>query len=140
MTSRHPRFAHLGIAVLGHAEALHFWRDLLGLPLEHGEHVAGDGVKVAMLRLGSGSGWLELLEPDPGDNPVRRFLETRGPGIHHLALEVDDIDALLARLAEAGVRLIDPRPRDGAHGTRVAFVHPKSTGGVLVELVQRPSA
>jgi methylmalonyl-CoA/ethylmalonyl-CoA epimerase len=135
-----PRLSHLGIAVQGHAEALRFWRDLLGLPLEHTEHVASDGVTVAMLRLGDGSGCVELLEPDAGDNPVRRFVEKRGAGIHHVALEVEDIDALVARLKEAGVRLVDERPRPGAHGTTVAFVHPKGTGGVLVELVQRPSA
>jgi methylmalonyl-CoA/ethylmalonyl-CoA epimerase len=134
------RLAHLGIAVEAHAEALLFWRDLLGLPLEHTEHVASDGVSVAMLRLGAGDGCLELLEPDVGDNPVRRFVENRGAGIHHIALEVDDIEAMVAKLAGAGLRLIDERPRSGAHGTRVAFVHPKSTGGVLVELVQRPPA
>jgi methylmalonyl-CoA/ethylmalonyl-CoA epimerase len=135
-----PRLSHLGIAVEGHAEALTFWRDLLGLPLEHTEHVASDGVTVAMLRLGEGSGCVELLQPDAGDNPVRRYVEKRGAGIHHVALEVGDIGALVARLAGAGVRLIDEQPRPGAHGTTVAFVHPKSTGGVLVELVQRPSA
>ena len=135
-----PRLAHIGIAVEGHAKALEFWRDLLGLPLEHTEHVASDGVNVAMLRLGAGSGCVELLEPDAGDNPVRRHIDKRGAGIHHVALEVDDIAALVARLAEAGVRLIDEQPRPGAHGTTVVFVHPASTGGVLVELVQRPSA
>lgn len=135
-----PRLAHLGIAVTGHAEALVFWRDLLGLPLEHTEHVESDGVSVAMLRLDAGSGCVELLEPDPGDNPVRRHIDKRGTGIHHIALEVDDLAALATRLAEAGVRLIDEQPRPGAHGTEVVFVHPASTGGVLVELVQRPSA
>jgi len=139
------RLAHLGIAVPAHSEALRFWRDLLGLPLAHTEQVASDGVTVAMLPLdgggadasAGGGGSIELLQPDAGDNPVRRFLDKRGPGLHHLALEVDDIDALVARLAEAGVRLIDEKPRPGAHGTRVAFVHPQSTGGVLLELVQR---
>ena len=144
------RLAHLGIAVPAHAEALRFWRDLLGLPLVHTEHIDDDGVTVAMLRLGEpgpdatavaavagSTGSIELLQPDVGDNPVRRFMDKRGPGIHHIALEVDDIDALVARLAAAGVRLIDSRPRAGAHGTRVAFVHPQSTGGVLLELVQR---
>jgi methylmalonyl-CoA/ethylmalonyl-CoA epimerase len=134
-----PRLAHLGIAVEGHAEALRFWQELLGLPLEHTEHVASDGVRVAMLRLGPGEGCVELLEPDPGDNPVRRFVDKRGPGIHHVALEVEDIEALVARLVAADVRMIDARPRPGAHGTTVAFVHPKSTGGVLVELVARPT-
>jgi methylmalonyl-CoA/ethylmalonyl-CoA epimerase len=137
------RLSHLGIAVPAHADVLRFWRDLLGLPLEHVEHVASDGVRVAMLRLGGGpggspahGGCIELLEPDAGDNPVRRFMDKRGPGIHHVALEVDDLHALCARLAAAGVRLIDKTPRAGAHGTLVCFVHPQGTGGVLVELVQ----
>ncbi|MGQ0552456.1 MAG: methylmalonyl-CoA epimerase [Planctomycetota bacterium] len=131
-----PRLAHLGIAVQAHDEALRFWRDLLGLPLEHIEVVAGDGVRVAMLRLGSAVGAVELLEPTADDSPVGRFLGKRGPGIHHLALEVDDLAALFARLKAAGVRLIDAAPRRGAHGTTVCFVHPQSTGGVLLELVQ----
>jgi methylmalonyl-CoA/ethylmalonyl-CoA epimerase len=132
-----PRLSHLGVAVVAHAEALRFWRDLLGLPLEHVEHVAGDGVQVALLRLGPGTGAIELLQPDPGDNPVARHIARRGAGIHHVALEVDDLPALFGRLSAAGVRLIDAAPRPGAHGTSVCFVHPQSTGGVLVELVQR---
>ncbi len=131
-----PRLAHLGIAVVDHAQALRFWRDLLGMPLERVEHVAGDGVSVALLRFGPGAGSVELLQPDAGENPVGRFLGKRGPGLHHVALEVDDLQALCARLAAAGVRLIDAAPRPGAHGTTVCFVHPQSTGGVLVELVQ----
>ncbi|MBM3986022.1 MAG: methylmalonyl-CoA epimerase [Planctomycetes bacterium] len=131
-----PRLSHLGIAVTAHADALCFWRDLLGLPLEHVEHVSGDGVSVALLRFGAGAGSVELLQPDAGDNPVARFLGKRGPGLHHVALEVDDLPGLFARLVAAGVRLIDAAPRPGAHGTTVCFVHPQSTGGVLVELVQ----
>ena len=142
---RPPRLAHLGVAVTAHADALRFWRDLLGLPLEHVEHVGSDGVTVAMLPLGggppgSGAGRIELLQPDAGDNPVRRFVDKRGPGIHHVALEVDDLHALCGRLKAAGVRLIDEAPRPGAHGTTVVFVHPQSTGGVLVELVQARGA
>ena len=136
---RPPRLAHLGLAVAAHAEALRFWRDLLGLPLGPVEHVASDGVAVAMLRLGAGAGCIELLQPDPGDNPVGRFVQKRGAGIHHVALEVDDLHALHARLVAAGVRLVDAAPRPGAHGTLVCFVHPASTGGVLVELVQAGS-
>ena len=132
-----PRLAHLGVAVVAHAEALRFWRDLLGLPLEHVEHVASDGVQVALLRLGAGAGSVELLQPDAGDNPVARYLGKRGPGLHHVAFEVDDLAGLFARLKAAGVRLLDDAPRPGAHGTTVCFVHPHSTGGVLVELVQR---
>jgi len=136
--ARPPRLAHLGVAVAAHADALRFWRDLLGLPLGHVEHVASDGVSVAMLPLGrpAAGGTIELLQPDAGDNPVRRFLDKRGAGIHHVALEVDDIHALCSQLKAAGVRLIDEAPRPGAHGTTVVFVHPASTGGVLVELVQ----
>ncbi len=131
------RLSHLGIAVPAHADVLHFWRDLLGLPLEHSEHVASEHVTVAMLKLGEGAGCVELLQPDPGDNAVGKFLEKRGAGIHHVAFEVDDIAAMARRLKEAGVPLINEEPRPGAHGTQVVFVHPKGTGGVLVELVQR---
>ena len=129
------RLAHLGIAVPAHDDVIAFWRDLLGLSLELTEHVASEGVTVAMLRLGAGSGCIELLAPDPGDNTVAKYLEKRGPGIHHVALEVDDLPGLMARMQAAGVCLLDDAPRPGAHGTRVCFVHPKSTGGVLVELV-----
>jgi len=140
--ARPPRLAHLGVAVAAHADALRFWRDLLGLPLGHVEHVASDAVTVAMLPLGrpAGGATIELLQPDAGDNPVRRFLDKRGAGIHHVALEVDDVHALCGKLKAAGVRLIDAAPRPGAHGTTVVFVHPQSTGGVLVELVQAPGA
>ncbi len=135
------RLSHLGIAVAAHDDVLAFWRDLLGLPVEHVEHVASDGVIVAMLRLGAGSGCVELLQPDAGDgNPVGKFIKKRGTGIHHVAFEVDDIHALCDEMKAAGVRLIDEHPRPGAHGTTVVFVHPKSTGGVLVELVQAPDA
>lgn len=133
-----PRLSHIGIAVPAHEDVLHFWRDLLGLPLEHVEHMASDGVSVAMLRLDAGAGNIELLQPDQGHNPVAKFLEKRGAGLHHVALAVDDVQAVFARLKQAGVRLIDAAPRPGAHGTTVVFVHPKSTGGVLVELVQEP--
>ncbi|RKY17341.1 MAG: methylmalonyl-CoA epimerase [Planctomycetota bacterium] len=130
------RLAHLGIAVQAHEHVLTFWRDLLGLELELSEHVASEGVAVAMLRLGAGSGCIELLQPDPGDNAVAKFLAKRGPGVHHVALLVDDLPGLMARMQAAGVLLLDEAPRPGAHGTQVAFVHPKSAGGVLVELVQ----
>jgi methylmalonyl-CoA/ethylmalonyl-CoA epimerase len=138
-----PRLSHVGIAVHAHADALRFWRDLLGLPVAHVEHVGAEGVTVAMLPLGrpaEGGGSLELLQPDAGDNPIRRFLDKRGPGLQQLALEVDDLPGLVARLKAAGVTLIDEQPRPGAQGTTVAFVHPKSTGGVLLELVQARGA
>ncbi len=137
------RLSHLGLAVAAHDDVIVFWRDLLGLTLSPVEHVESEGVAVAMLALepradGTG-GAIELLQPDPGDNAVARFLDKRGPGIHHVALSVDDIDGLVHRLREHRVRLINAEPRPGAHGTRVVFVHPKSTGGVLVELVQEPA-
>lgn len=131
-----PKLSHLGVAVQAHDQALTFWRDILGLPLEHTEHVASDGVRVAMLRLDASAGCIELLEPDESGGPVGAFLEKRGPGLHHLALEVDDVAAVLAQMKAAGLRLIDESPRAGAHDCLVAFVHPKSTGGVLVELTQ----
>ena len=130
------RLNHLGLAVPAHDDVIAFWRDLLGLPVELTEHVASEGVRVAMLRLGPGSGCIELLEPDAADTVIGRYLDKRGPGIHHVALTVDDLPGTMASMKDAGVRLLDEAPRPGAHDTRVAFVHPKSTGGVLVELVQ----
>ena len=129
------RLNHLGIAVPAHAHVLAFWRDLLGLPVELTEHVQSEGVKVAMLRLGAGSGCIELLEPDADDTVIGRYLAKRGPGIHHVALTVDDLPGMMAAMKAADVRLLDEAPRPGAHDTQVCFVHPKSTGGVLVELV-----
>ena len=131
-----PRLSHFGVAVQAHEQALVFWRDILGLPLEHTEHVSSDGVRVAMLRLDASAGCVELLEPDETGGPVGAFLEKRGPGLHHVAFEVDDVAALLAKMKDAGLRLLDEAPRPGAHDCLVAFVHPKSTGGVLVELTQ----
>ena len=100
-----------------------------------GEEMLDDGgLRVVFVRLGPVT--LELLEPLRADHTVAKFLDTRGPGLHHVSLEVDDLRAALARCEAAGVRLIDAQPRPGAHGTRVAFLHPKSLGGVLVELCQ----
>ena len=95
----------------------------------------GFGVKVAFLPLGEGS--VELVQPVTGDSAMARFLEKKGPGFHHLCLRVEDIRAELARLEAAGVQLVDREPREGAHGTLVAFLHPKSTGGVLIELAEK---
>lgn len=126
---------HLGIATKGIDEALKFWEDALGLENVHTEIVEDQKVKVAMLPLGESR--IELLEPTSGDSPISKFLEKRGGGIHHIAIEVDDIEAALAKLKAQGMRLIDESPRIGAEGCLVAFVHPGSTGGVLLELVQR---
>ena len=125
---------HLGVAVSTLDDALKFWRDGLGLELHEVEVVEDQGVRTAMLPLGESR--IELLEATGEDTPVGRFLAKRGPGIHHLCLEVADLAAMLAQLQEQGIRLIDEQPRRGAGGTLVAFVHPASTGGVLVELVE----
>ena len=126
---------HLGIATGGISEALRFWEDALGLEKVHVEEVQDQKVRVAMLPIGESR--IELLEPLGDDSPITNFLEKRGGGIHHIAVEVDDIKASLAKLKSAGMRLIDEEPRTGAEGCLVAFVHPKSTNGVLLELVQK---
>jgi methylmalonyl-CoA/ethylmalonyl-CoA epimerase len=124
------RIAHVGIAVKRIDELLPFYRDVLGLrdsPLDDsdGAHIAG---------LSAGDSLVELLEPrDPG-SPIAKFLDKRGPGIHHICFTVDDLDATLSRCRAAGVTLIDETPRVGAEGERIAFLHPKSTGGILIEL------
>lgn len=125
---------HLGIATKGIDEALKFWSDALGLENVHTEIVEDQKVRVAMLPIGESR--VELLEPTSEDSPISKFLEKRGGGIHHIAVEVDDIEASLAKLKSQGMRLIDESPRIGAEGCLVAFVHPGSTSGVLLELVQ----
>ena len=125
---------HLGIATKGIDEALKFWEDALGLENVHTEVIEDQKVRVAMLPIGESR--VELLEPTSDDSPISKFLEKRGGGIHHIAVEVEDINASLARLKENGARLIDETPRIGAEGCLVAFVHPAASGGVLLELVQ----
>ena len=125
---------HIGIATRQLDEALAVWRDTLGLKVDSREEVTDQGVRVAMLPIGETH--IELLEPLSADSPVGKFLEKRGPGIHHIAIGVDDINATLAELNEKGARLIDETPRLGAGGCLVAFIHPSSTNGVLLELVQ----
>ena len=125
---------HIGIAVNSLDDALLFYRDNLGMTFKGIEEVAEQNVKVAMLQIGEAK--IELLEPTSPDSPVARFLEKNGPGIHHLAYEVENIAQAIARLEQDGARMIDRAPRNGAHGTRIAFVHPKSSGGVLTELCQ----
>ena len=129
---------HLGIATKGIDEALKFWSDALGLENVHTEIVEDQKVRVAMLPIGESR--VELLEPTSGDSPISKFLEKRGGGIHHIAVEVDDIEASLANLKSQGMRLIDETPRIGAEGCLVAFVHPAASGGVLLELVQTPNS
>ena len=125
---------HIGIATHQIEEALALWRDTLGLQVESTEEVTQQGVRIAMLPVGETH--IELLEPLSATSPVGRFLEKRGPGIHHVAIRVANIRASLASLKEKGTRLIDETPRTGAGGCLVAFVHPSSANGVLLELVQ----
>ena len=125
---------HLGIATKGIDEALKFWEDALGLENVHTEIVEDQKVRVAMLPIGESR--IELLEPTAEDSPIAKFLEKRGGGIHHIAVEVEDIEAALAKLKREGMRLIDETARIGAEGCLVAFVHPASANGVLLELVQ----
>ncbi|MDZ4673394.1 MAG: methylmalonyl-CoA epimerase [Gemmatimonadota bacterium] len=126
------RIAHIGIAVPSIAAALPFYRDVLGLvPVEPEQ---ADGATIVALHLGETA--VELLEPAQEESPIGRFLARRGPGIHHLCFRVPDLDTALARCREAGYQLIDDAPRVGAHGRRIAFVHPRSTAGVLYELTQ----
>lgn len=131
------RINHIGLATESMDTALNVFRDGLGLEEAGGEHVESDAVRVTFLPLGESR--LELLEPVGDEGPVQKFLANRGPGVHHICLEVDDLPGMLQRLKERGVELIDQEPRRGAHGTLVAFVHPKSANGVLVELVESSS-
>ena len=126
---------HLGIATKSIAEALTFWENALGLENVHTEIVEDQKVRVAMLPLGESR--IELLEATGADSPIAKFIEKRGGGIHHIAVEVEDIAAKLAELKAKGMRLIDETPRTGAENCLVAFVHPGSTNGVLLELVQK---
>ncbi len=125
---------HLGIATKGIDEALKFWENALGLENVHIETVEDQKVRVAMLPIGETN--IELLEPTAEDSPIQKFLEKRGGGIHHIAVEVENIEHALAKLKARGMRLIDEKPRVGAKDCLVAFVHPSSANGVLLELVQ----
>jgi methylmalonyl-CoA/ethylmalonyl-CoA epimerase len=126
---------HVGIAVSDTAVALRLYRDLLGLQVESSQVVARDNVRITFLA--GANTRLELVEPLPGDSPVARFLEKRGEGLHHVCFVVPDLAATLRELAGAGYQLVDERPRRGHAGELVAFVHPKSTHGVLIEFYQR---
>lgn len=125
---------HIGIATGAIAEVADFYREALGLNIEDVEEVAEQKVRVAMLPIGESR--IELLEPTTSDSPISKFLAKRGPGIHHVAIQVEDLRESLRKLKQEGARLIDEEPRRGAGGCLVAFVHPSSTGGVLVELVE----
>lgn len=125
---------HIGIAVTSLDEAIPFYQKSLGMVFHGVEEVPDQKVKVAFL--GVGESKIELLEPTAGDSPIAKFLEKNGPGIHHVAYEVADIEAAIAALEQDGVRMIDRSARGGAHGALIAFVHPKSSQGVLTELCQ----
>ena len=129
-TPRGTRVSHIGIAVEALAGSLPFFRDVLGLP----EVPLDDADGASIVGFSAGESLVELLEADDPDSPIARFVARRGPGIHHICFAVDDLDAMLARCRAAGVQVIDETPRVGAEGKRIAFLHPRSTGGVLVEL------
>ncbi len=125
---------HIGIAVTDIADALAFYRDALGLEVEAPEDVPSQRVRAHFIPAGDSA--IELLEATAEDSPIALYTGKRGPGLHHITLRVDDIEAALAQLKARGVRLIDEHARPGAHGSRVAFIHPSSAHGVLVELKQ----
>jgi methylmalonyl-CoA/ethylmalonyl-CoA epimerase len=129
---------HTGIAVASLDESIPFYRDVLGLQLVHRETLVEQGVEAVLFDVGESH--IELIAPLGPETGVARFLESRGPGLHHVAYRVEDIEGALATLGAAGVRLIDTKPRVGIRGSCVAFLHPSATGGVLTELVgSRPS-
>lgn len=127
-----PRIAHLGVAVENIDAALVFYRDILGLV--PGPPEEADGARIVSLPFGESE--VELLEPLTAESPIARFMARRGPGIHHVCYRVADLDAALAACRAAGYRLVDDAPRTGAGGHRIAFIHPKSTAGILIELTE----
>jgi len=127
------RIAHVGIAVRDLEEILPFYRDVLGLPEVQLDDA--DGARIAGLE--AGESLVELLEAESAESPIGRFVERRGPGIHHICFAVDDLEATMGRCRARGIRLIDEVPRMGAEGKRIAFLHPSSTAGVLVELSEK---
>ncbi|HEV7584796.1 MAG TPA: methylmalonyl-CoA epimerase [Solirubrobacteraceae bacterium] len=132
------RIDHIGVAVEELEPALELYRDSFRLELAHREVVAEQGVEAVLLDVGENH--VELLAPLGPETPVGKFLARQGPGLHHVAYQVADIDLTLAALREAGLALIDEQPRAGIRGSRVAFVHPRSTGGVLTEIVEPAGA
>ena len=130
------RIDHIAIVVNEFDSALSFWRDALGLPLSHTEVVLEQQSAIAFLPVNGSE--VELVRPTTAESGVARYLAKRGPGLHHICFEVDDIEAMLAALKAKGVRLIDETPRAGSGGKRLAFIHPESANGVLVELYQLP--
>lgn len=128
------RIDHVGVAVVDLDAALKLYESVLGMPAVHRETIEEQGVEAVLLDVGDGH--VELLSPLGEDTPVGKYLARKGPGLHHVAYAVAEIEAALAELAEGGIELIDTVPRTGIRGSRVAFLHPRSTGGVLTEIVQ----
>jgi methylmalonyl-CoA/ethylmalonyl-CoA epimerase len=132
------RIDHIGVATEDLDGAIALYEGTLGMPVSHRETVESQGVEAVLLDVGEGH--VELLRPLGPDTAIGKYLERKGPGLHHVAYAVDDIDAVLGKLKEAGIELIDAEPRVGIRDSRVAFVHPKSTGGVLTEIVEPAEA
>jgi len=132
------RIDHIGVATDDLDGAIALYQDTLGMPVAHRETVESQGVEAVLLDVGEGH--VELLRPLGPETPVGKYLDKKGPGLHHVAYAVDDIDGVLAELKEAGIEMIDAEPRVGIRDSRVAFVHPRSTGGVLTELVEPAEA
>jgi methylmalonyl-CoA epimerase len=132
---------HIGIAVRDLDEGIRLYRDLLGLELERIEEVPGEQVRVAFLKLdrAGGRGHVELLAPTGDEGAIARFLQKRGPGLHHLAVAAQDVAAVARACREAGLELLDEQPRPGAGGKPILFLHPRSAGGVLLEICGRPA-
>ena len=128
------RIDHIGVAVEDIDAAIELYRDGFGMELAHRETVESQGVEAVLLDVGDGH--VELLAPLGPDTPVGKYMAKNGAGLHHVAYAVDDIDAALEKIAAAGIGLIDSEPRTGIRGSRVAFLHPRSTGGVLTEIVE----
>ena len=128
------RIDHIGVATDDLDGAIALYEGTLGMPVAHRETVESQGVEAVLLDVGEGH--VELLRPLGADTPVGKYLESRGPGLHHVAYAVDDIEGVLGKLKDAGIDLIDSEPRAGIRESRVAFVHPRSTGGVLTEIVE----
>jgi methylmalonyl-CoA epimerase len=132
------RIDHIGVATDDLDGAVALYEDTLGMPVAHRETVESQGVEAVLLDVGEGH--VELLRPLGPDTPIGKYLERKGPGLHHVAYAVEDIDHVLSSLKEAGIELIDSEPRTGIRDSRVAFVHPRSTGGVLTEIVEPSEA
>jgi methylmalonyl-CoA/ethylmalonyl-CoA epimerase len=127
---------HIAVAVNNLEEAAKFYQTILGLKLSGVEVVTAQKTKVGFFKIGESN--IELVQPAEPDSPLVKFLETKGPGIHHICFEVDDVEAEVKAFLEKGATMVDQKPRPGAHNTKVAFVHPKSSSGVLIELCELP--